>query len=245
MKTMKFRTGFILALGVIASLITVRSFAADTNSIPAATPSQPSLSADSSAVAAGAPVKLPYGVDDVLKLSRAQISEDIIVNYVQTSGTIYSLAPEDIVYLHGQGVSDRVVTTMLDQRKRATDAAAQQAPVSVAAVQSDASAPTLAETPAPVENPAPAPTYSVGAADYSEPAPAYTEPAQGSSTVYVISYPAASAAYYGYYPSYPYYAGPYYGGYYRPVVSCGFRYGGHWGHYGGHPYYGGHYGHHH
>ena len=244
MKSMKFRTGLVLALGVISLLIAVRSFAADTNSIPAATPSQPSLSADSSAVAAGAQVKLPYGVDDVLKLSRAQISEDVIVNYVQTSGTIYSLAPEDIVYLHGQGVSDRVVTTMLDQRKRATDAA-QQVPVSGTAVQSGASAPTLAEAPAPVENPAPAPTYSVGAADYNEPAPAYTEPAQGASTVYVIPYSGASAAYYGYYPSYAYYAGAYYGGYYRPVVSCGLRYGGYWGHYGGHPHYGGHYGHHH
>ena len=245
MKTMKFPTGFVLTLSVIASLVAVRCLAVDTNSASAATPSQPSLGADSPAVAPGAKVKLPYGVDDVLKLSRAQISEDIIVNYVQTSGTIYTLAPEDIVYLHGQGVSDHVVTAMLDQRKRATDAAAPQTAVSVAAVQSAASSPTPAEAPAPVETAAPAPTYSEEVADYNGPTPAYTQPAQGS-TVYVIPYPAASAAYYGYYRSYPYYAGPYYSGYYGPVVSCGLRYGCRQPYYyGGHPYYAGRYGHHH
>ena len=58
------------------------------------------------------PAKLPYGVDDVLKLSRAQISEDITLNYVRNSGTIYNLAPKDIVYLRNEGVSDKVISTM-------------------------------------------------------------------------------------------------------------------------------------
>ena len=197
MKTMTFRTGFVLTLGVIAPLVALQSFAVETNSTPAATPSQAALSADSSPAAAGAPVKLPYGVDDVLKLSRAQISEDIIVNYVQTSGTIYSLAPQDIVYLHSQGVSDRVVTAMLDQRRRATDSVASPGAVSVPSVQPAPSAPVPAEAPAPTETPAP--TYTDATAGYNEPTPDYTQPAQVASTVYVIPYAPAAAAYYGYY----------------------------------------------
>src|SRR5215471_5789507 len=52
-------------------------------------------------------VKLPYGVEEVLKLSRANISDDITINYIQSSGTIYNLTAQDIVYLRNQGVSDR------------------------------------------------------------------------------------------------------------------------------------------
>src|SRR5436189_986346 len=63
------------------------------------------------------PAKLPFGVEDVLKLSRANISEDIILNYVQNSGTIYNLGPQDLVHLRDQGVSDHVLNAMLNQRK--------------------------------------------------------------------------------------------------------------------------------
>ena len=64
-----------------------------------------------------APVKLPYGVEDVLKLSRAQVSEDITLNYIKNSGTIYNLSPKDIVYLKNEGVSDKVLNTMMEQRQ--------------------------------------------------------------------------------------------------------------------------------
>src|SRR5438128_4692372 len=76
---------------------------------------------DAPSVAANATVKLPYGVDDVLKLSRAKVNEDIIQSYIQNSGTIYNLGPNDIVYLRDQGVSDRVLNAMLDQRKKALE----------------------------------------------------------------------------------------------------------------------------
>jgi hypothetical protein len=57
-------------------------------------------------------------VDDVLKLSRAQVGEDVTISYIQNSGIAYNLGPNDIVYLKNQGVSDRVVNAMLDERKR-------------------------------------------------------------------------------------------------------------------------------
>jgi hypothetical protein len=170
--------------------------------------------------------RLPYGADDVLKLSRAQVSEDIIQNYIQNSGTVYNLTPNEIVYLRNEGVSDRVINTMLDQRKHLTEVAAQPAPASA----SDSVA-------------APAPNYQAPAPVYAAPEPVYAPPAP--SSLYVMSYPQAASSYYGsYYPYYsggyyPYYGGYYpyyggcYGGYYRsPVISFGFRFGGggSWGH---------------
>ena len=83
----------------------------------AQTPAPTTSPASTPAAADSAPVKLPYGVEDVLKLSRAQVSEDVTLNFIHNSGTIYNLSPNDIVYLRNQGVSDRVINTMLDQRK--------------------------------------------------------------------------------------------------------------------------------
>src|SRR5439155_1211767 len=77
--------------------------------------------------------KLPYGVEDVLKLSRAQVSEDITLTYIQNSGTIYDLRPNDIVYLKEQGVSDKLISAMMEQRKKALDAAAAQQTAAAAA----------------------------------------------------------------------------------------------------------------
>jgi hypothetical protein len=179
--------------------------------------------------AATAAVKLPYGVEDVLKMSRAQVNEDIVLNYIQNSGIIYDLRPNDLVFLHNQGVSDRLVSAMLDQRNRVTYQQTQAAAKQQAAATAASTAQT--QSSSATSTPVYAPTY------VQAPAP------QPSTSVYVIPNAAAQAAYYGYYsyPSYfnyPYYYGTpyYYGGYYGPVVSFGFHVGGssvaHY-HYGG------------
>jgi hypothetical protein len=182
------------------------------------------------ATAAPAPAEtttviLPYGVADVLKLSRAQVSEEVTVNYIQNSGVAYNLAPNDIVYLHSQGVSDRLINAMLDERKRVIAQAAAAQPVA----------------PAPAA-PAAAPTYADASAAAPAYAPVYAQPqvqAQAApSTVYVVPYSQATSPYYNYpyYYSSPYYYGGYYWG---PSISLGFRFGG-GGYYGG--YHGGYYG---
>jgi hypothetical protein len=217
----------LVAVGAIASLSFSSALAADTNPIvPGAVAPQTTASAP--------PAKLPYGVDDILKLSRAQINEDIILNYIQSSGTIYNLAPQDIVYLRNEGVADRVVNAMLDQRKRVIEAAAQQ-PASPA-VPATPTVPDAGMVPA-----APAYTYST----------ATLEP-QAASSLYVIPYPPRTYAYYGTYSPYspysyyrPYYYGGY-GGYCGSGLGFGFTYssGYHHGGYGGYPgwYRGGYYG---
>jgi len=165
------------------------------------------------------PVQLSYGVPDVLKLSRAHVSDGTIVAFIQGSGRIYNLGADEIVYLRQQGVSDSVVAAMLSQRQKATDSAAR--------VAQSSSYPEANTTQ-------PAPAYDQANTTYAQPQAEYVPP----STVYVI--PSSPPAYvdYGYYP---YYGGYY--GYYYPPVSFSIGFGGyrgwggyHWGGRGGfHP----------
>jgi hypothetical protein len=226
MKTRTFRTCLFASLGA-ASLVALNATAQTQEPTPTASAAP--------APADSAPVKLPYGVEDVLKLSRAQVSEDVTLNYIRNSGTIYNLAPKDIVYLRQEGVSDRVLNTMLDQRKNVpAETAAQSAP---AAPQAPASPDTSA---------APVPEYAPA---YTQPAPVYVQPEpvySPASSLYVIPYPYAGYRYPG---SYPYYYGGYYG-YGGPSVVFGFGYGSrgycgpYYGRYHGRYYGGGHYGYH-
>jgi hypothetical protein len=146
------------------------------------------------------PVQLSYGASDVLKLSRAHVSDGTIIAFIQGSETIYNLGADEIVYLRQQGVSDSVIAAMLSQRQRITDAAAR-----VAQSSSYPDANTAR----------PAPTYDQAKATYAQSQAEYVPP----STVYVV--PSSSPVYvdYGYYPYY----GGYYGNYYPPVsFSIGF-----------------------
>jgi hypothetical protein len=207
-----------LLAGAFTFLPLCIGLAADTNSASSdVTAAQPTVAT------APAPAKLPYGVDDVLKLSRAQIGDEIILNYVKNSGTIYNLGANDIVYLKTAGVSDKVISAMLDQRRR-VEMAAQPPPAQTPAV---ANAPMVADA-----NTVPAAgTYADSSATYAQ-AP-LTPPA---SSAYVIPYSAA----YPYYGPYGGYYGPYYGGYYGPGVTFAFGFGGGRYCYGGRGYYGGH-----
>jgi hypothetical protein len=174
-----------------------------------------------------APARVPYGVEDVVKLSRAQIGEEVILNYVQSSGTIYNLAPKDIVYLHDQGVSEKVINAMIDQRKRVEFAAQNVAPTSPSAPNAQ-TVPNAPLVPNAATAPA-APSYTDPNATYAS-AP-LTPPA---SSVYVVPYNYSYYGPYAYGYGYPYY----YGGWWAPSVSFGFRFGGYGGYRGG--YYGGH-----
>lgn len=160
------------------------------------------------------PAKLPYGVEDVLKLTHAQVSEDVVLNYVLNSGTAYNLGVKDIIFLRSQGVSDRVLTTMMNQRNHVAEESAQQAAAQQAIAQAAMPPPAYAD---PSLAAAP-PLYAPG---YSEPPPAPEPP---PSTVYVIPYSAPVPGYYGgYYPAlygypgvsvvYQFGRGGYYGGF--------------------------------
>src|SRR6185503_18595710 len=173
------------------------------------------------------PAHLAYGIDDVLKLARAKVGEEVIVAFVQSSGIAYSLRANDIVYLRDQGVTDHVISVMLSQK---------------AAVNTASTAPAPPPTQ-PVQPP------NIPPQDYTQPGGDYVQPV---SSTYTIPYPTAAypyySSYYGY--GYPYYYSsyyPYYGygygycGYpYRSGYGyCGYPYRYGYGHgYNGHGYYG-------
>jgi hypothetical protein len=219
MKTQTIRARLFASLGA-ATLVVLNA--------AAQTPAPTTTAAPAPTATDTAPVKLPYGVEDVLKLTRAQVSEDVTLSYIHNSGTIYNLSPNDIVYLRNQGVPDRVINTMLDQRKNVPAEAAAQAAQSAAPAMPPAPANADANAAAAAQAaPQYAPTYAQPAPAYAAPEPTYAP----ASSVYVIPY--SSGGYY--YPSYyPYYGGYY--GYYGPSVVFGFGYRG-GGYYGG--YHGG------
>ena len=199
--------------GLAVLAMSAASLAGEESSTPTPAPG----AAEPAATSQTSPVQLSYGVPDVLKLAQAHVDDAVIVAFIGNSGTIYNLTSPEIVYLHEQGVSDQVVTTMLDQRTKVQETAARTAPPP------DSSAVNTTQS---------APTYAQPSTTYVETAPAYVP----SSSVYVIPYPYATDAYYGYRPYY----GSYYG-YSYPGLSFSFGFGNYYrsggyhggGHYGG------------
>ena len=133
------------------------------------------------------PVQLSYGVSQILQLSKANVSEATIVNYVQNSGSSYGLDANQIVYLKQQGVSDAVINTMLNQ------------PRQTATVASQPNYAVASSTPTATVVTQPTVTYV---------------PSVPSSTVYVIP-DTQTYSYYAY--SYRPYGGRYYTPCYSPV----------------------------
>jgi hypothetical protein len=97
--------------------------------------------------------QLSYGVSDILKLAQAKVSDATIIAYIKTTGNSYGLNAAQIIYLRQQGVSEAVITTMLNQPKPGV------APATV----------PLPTTPAP--QPVPATAYAQPAEPYAESEP--------------------------------------------------------------------------
>jgi hypothetical protein len=189
MKTRTSQISLFLSVGAV-SLVALGA---------AAQTSEPTTATTTTSLSSEAPpARLPYGVDDVLKLSRAQVGEDITLNYIHNSGTIYNLGPKEIVYLRNEGVSDKVITAMLDQRKSVpAEAAAQNAAQAQTAgtvtVQSFGVPATSTVQAAPVYV-QPQPVYVQPMPVYVEPEPEYVP----ASTLYVIPYESSRCTYYRY-----------------------------------------------
>jgi len=56
----------------------------------------------------------PLAVADVKALAKAGISEDVIINQIKNSHTVYHLTSTDIIDLRDSGVSDKVVNYMIN-----------------------------------------------------------------------------------------------------------------------------------
>jgi hypothetical protein len=182
---------------------------------------------------------LAYGVPQILKLAQAKVNDDVIIAYIHNSGNSYGLDADQIIYLRQQGISDKILTTML----------AQPGPASV---------------PAPVAPPSANSYVTQAPVAYAQPTPAYVQTIP-SSSVYVIPnnqiyYSSWYPAYYPYYSWYAgcypyltysygwcggyhgggYYRGGYCGGYYNGYCGGNYRYACGGGYRGGVYFYGGH-----
>jgi len=58
------------------------------------------------------PSNLSPDLQEVVKLSQSHMGDDVIVNYIKSSGKSYRLSADDIIYLNGQGVSQSVISTL-------------------------------------------------------------------------------------------------------------------------------------
>src|ERR1019366_5418773 len=74
------------------------------------------------------PVQLSPGVQDVLRLGRAHVGDEAITAFISNSLRTYHLSVSEILYLREQGVSDQVLTAMLNSRQNGAAAAVQVAP---------------------------------------------------------------------------------------------------------------------
>src|ERR1700690_3693788 len=74
------------------------------------------------AVNAPAP-QLSYGASQIVRLEQAKVGEDTIIAYIKNSGSSYPLDANQIIYLRQQGISDGVITAMLNQPRPVVTAA--------------------------------------------------------------------------------------------------------------------------
>ena len=158
---------------------------------------------------------LPYGAQQVLRLQQAQVGEETIIAYIKNNPLYYALDANQIIYLRQQGISNAIITTMLNQPKTP--------PVSEASTPAQPSAPAPA---APAPAPAPVTTVVSPTVTYLQSVPS---PVYYYQPYYYPSYPS-----YGIYPALSLsfawgsgYHGGGYGGWH------GGYYGGYHGGYGG------------
>jgi hypothetical protein len=52
------------------------------------------------------------GVTDVVQMAQSQLSDEVIINHIRTSGSVFQLSAQDTIWLKQNGVSDRVVSEM-------------------------------------------------------------------------------------------------------------------------------------
>jgi len=188
---MKRKASNPLVLSVLVLLGTSAVSPAVQSSPSSATEAYPSQPA-----ATGSGLASSSATAEVLKLARAGVSEDVILAYIQNSNRSYPLTASEIISLRKEGITDRMLTAMLNQR-----------------VAAPAVAFNAGSKPPPPTPQAPA------VAQESMAPPASTAYVIPDSGAYSYSYP----AYYPYYGGY--YGGGYYpwvtvgyGGYY------GYRY---------------------
>jgi len=56
---------------------------------------------------------IPPGVQDVIKLSQAGISDEVILTQIKNTGATYNLTADQIIYLKNLGISQTVIKALM------------------------------------------------------------------------------------------------------------------------------------
>lgn len=59
----------------------------------------------------------PLTLNDVIKLSEGGINDDVIIQYIKDTSSVYNLSQTQVKRLQSSGVSQRVINAMIDSRK--------------------------------------------------------------------------------------------------------------------------------
>ncbi|MGB7592773.1 MAG: hypothetical protein WCD04_12480 [Terriglobia bacterium] len=81
-------------------------------------------------------------VEDIIKLTKAGLSEDIIIQQIRKNREAFDLSTEQLIALKAANVSDRIVEVMLDPSKAETPAHIAPAPVAAEPEVAEAALPT-------------------------------------------------------------------------------------------------------
>src|SRR5271170_1326287 len=101
------------------------------------------LTAGTASYAQTTPANLSPDLQEIVKFAQAHMTDDVILAYIKNSGKSYNLSGDDILYLNSQGVSQAVMSALLQSKNGAA-----------------APAPAPAPGPAPTPTPAPPPVYT-------------------------------------------------------------------------------------
>jgi hypothetical protein len=86
------------------------------------------------------PANSSLDLQEIVKFAQAHMSDDVITAYIKNSGKVYNLSGDDILYLNSQGVSQGVISALL---------------------QTKTAVPASQPAPAPVNAPAPPPVMAL------------------------------------------------------------------------------------
>ena len=170
------------------------------------------------ATKADKPVKLSWGLDEIVKLSQARLDESVILAFIEHSQTAYNPTAQDIVQLRELGVSSQIITALMRHggalRQTARESQEQVQAERAAAVAA-ATTPPACQTTAVSRAPVSTVTYIGYPRYYSYPANSYGWYAPG------YYYPRSFA--YGCYPGFSFgvrFGGGYHGRYHSWNWHC-------------------------
>ncbi|HEY3854434.1 MAG TPA: DUF6600 domain-containing protein [Verrucomicrobiae bacterium] len=126
-------------------------------------------------------------LQEILKFSQAHMTDDVITAYIKNSGKNYTISADQMLFLNGQGVSQPVISALVNAKPPTATAPAPAPTPAPAPAPAPAAPPPAAPAPAPAPMPAPPPA---GLTDFFN-AEGGLNPALWSPSGNILSYLAA------------------------------------------------------